>query len=532
MEHISCDVLVLGSGSAGLRAAISARQSGLDVCILSKGNPGKATCTGFSAGVMAGSSGPRSAADHLERTVLAGRGINQRELVEVLIEEAPIRLDELIRWGIRGELVDGFLFSKGRPPVMGEEIIDCLIRKNRELGTRFIGNFLVTDMVVEEGAAGLIGYRQASNEWLAFTADSVVLATGGAAALYLRHDNPQGMLGEGCRLALDVGAILQDMEFVQFYPVCLAEPGHAPLVIPPRLADCGRLISATGKDILQEYGIEERPAAESARDKLSQALFQEIFRHGQPVLLDIRGLSEEKWNIDPFASSMRRILEQKYEARHRPLRVAPAAHHTMGGVVIDVGGATSVPGLFAAGEVTGGLHGANRLGGNALSETLVFGARAGESAAEWARRGTDEDPQSILKLLNSRLLLRKRPRPAGAELLKKLRKTMWDYGGIMRDREKLTFALDNIKEMLEIYESSSDRKSIDPGHGFEFLPAARVAQLILEGALRRLETRGAHFREDYPTQNDEQWLGHLQVRAAPDGNNSWEFKPRAGTGYK
>ncbi len=129
MGHLSCDILIIGSGAAGLRAAISARETGLEVFVLSKAAPGKSTCTGFSAGVMGGARGAGSSDDHLERTLAAGRGINQRELVEILADEAPRRLDELVGWGMKAEFRNGFLFSQGRPPVLGEEIVRCLIRK-------------------------------------------------------------------------------------------------------------------------------------------------------------------------------------------------------------------------------------------------------------------------------------------------------------------------------------------------------------------------------------------------------------------
>lgn len=241
MEHISCDVLVLGSGAAGLRTAIAARQTGLDVIVISKSRPGKSTCTGFSAGVMAGSQNASSMAVHSQRTLQAGRGINQPELVELFVRDAPSRLRELMDWGIHAEFQDGYLFSKGRPPLLGQEIIRCLIAKNLELGTRFFADMPVIDLIVEDGAAAVICYVKKSGTWAAITASSLVLATGGAAALYLRHDNPNQILGDGHRLALLAGADVQDMEFVQFYPLCLAEAGRPPIVIPPRLADHGLL---------------------------------------------------------------------------------------------------------------------------------------------------------------------------------------------------------------------------------------------------------------------------------------------------
>ncbi len=287
--------------------------------------------------------------------------------------------------------------------MLGEELVRCLLKRNNELGTRFTGNMLVADLVAHRGAIGVNGYDEVAQAWVALTAKALVLATGGAAALYHRHDNPKRMLGDGYRLALEAGATLQDMEFVQFYPLALAEPGHPPLVIPPRLADCGRLLNGRGEDLLEKYGIDERPAAERARDRLSQALFKEIYRDGLDVWLHLQGLSDENWQIDPFSSALRHLLGERYGARRRPLRVAPVAHHVMGGVSIDHRGVTTVPGLFAAGEVAGGLHGANRMGGNALSETLVFGARAGTAAAEWAKQSSAYNEQSLLERLQSAL---------------------------------------------------------------------------------------------------------------------------------
>ena len=525
MEHVACDVLVLGSGAAGLRAAISAREAGLDVLVLSRAEPGKSTCTGFSAGVMGGADSS-GAGGHLERTLQAGRGINQSVLAEILCEEAPARLDELMRWGIQAEVRHGFLFAKGRPPVMGEQIVRCLIGKNRELGTRFMGNLWASGLVMENGVAGLTGFARQSGELVEFSSGAVVLATGGAAALFLRHDNPGQMLGDGWTLAIEAGALLQDMEFVQFYPLCLAEPGHAPLVIPPRLADHGLLINEGGEDILKKYGIEERPAAERARDRLSLALFQEIYRNGQRIFLDLRDITEEKWQGDPFSASMRHILGDRYGAVSRRLRVGPAAHHTMGGVIIDGQGATSVPGLFAAGEVTGGLHGANRMGGNALSETLVFGARAGNSAADWAKGNGPEERRSVLRRLRERSCALESLRGGETVLLDRIRKIMWEDGGIMRNEEGLSSALGNMREILGSFSSSGpgSKKTLTPDQvsAIELSSAARAASLILEAAVRRLESRGSHFRQDYPEQNDRQWLGHLQVKAVPNGD-VWGF---------
>jgi len=525
MEHVACDVLVLGSGAAGLRAAISAREAGLDVLVLSKAGPGKSTCTWLSVGAMGGADSSGTAG-HLTRTLQAGRGINQPVLPEILCEEAPARLSELISWGIQAEVRHGFLFAKGHPPALGGEIVNCLIRKNRELGTRFMGDLTATGLVIENGVAGLMGFSRQSGELIAFSSGAVVLATGGAAALYLRHDNPRRMLGDGWILAIEAGALLQDMEFVQFYPVCLAEPGYAPLVIPPMLADNGRLVNESGEDILRKYGIDERPAAAKARDRLSQAFFQEIYRNSQGIFLDIRDVTDEQWHSDPFSASLRPIFGDRHGGGSRPLCVAPAAHHTMGGVRIDGRGATSVPGLFAAGEVTGGLHGANRMGGNALSETVVFGARAGNSAADWAKRSGAEERRSVLKRLDERF--RAFDGPGGDEtgLLDRIRKIMWEEGGIVRNEAGLSRALGNMRDITGSFSFSGqgNKKTLNTAQmsAIELRSAARAACLILEAAIVRVESRGSHCREDYPKQNDQQWMGHLQVRTEPYGD-VWEF---------
>jgi succinate dehydrogenase/fumarate reductase flavoprotein subunit len=525
MERFSCDVLVLGSGAAGLRAAISARQAGLRVCVVSKGPLGKSTCTWISAGVMAGGFNADTIKAHLKRTLLAGRGVNQLELVETLVNEAPRRLDELRKWGIEAEFRNGYLFAKGHPPVQGEEIIRCLINRNREQGTEFLSKFIVTDLVMEDGAGMVKVLDQPSGEWQTLSARAIILATGGVSAVYFRHDNPKRMLGDGQRLALGAGAVLQDMEFVQFYPLCLCGPGIPPLVIPPKLADQGRLVNDLGEDILVKYGIQERPAGEKARDLLSQAIFTEIYRNGQKVSLDLSNVSDQQWRRDPFSASVEQILGNQHGAKHHPVQVAPAGHHVMGGVKINCDCATSVPGLFAAGEVTGGLHGANRMGGNALTETLVFGARAGVSAAHWAK-GISDSHQKILFEQMSERPVRKDSKLSIADLQTRLRKTMWEEAGVIRNENGLIRALDTVSELREITlkmpAECSRQGRVDT---IELRSATRISGLIIQGALKRKESRGAHFREDFPQQNDDKWRGHLQVRVI-NGKDEWNFQPQ------
>ncbi len=528
VERLSFDVLVLGTGAAGLRAALEARRRGLRVCALSKGKPGKATCTVFSGGVMAGTPLAASRESHLERTLMAGRGLNDVELVRVLVEEAPMRLRELVQWGMKGEFQEGYLYAQGRPPVWGEEITRCLLGMNMALGTQFLGEFAVCDMKVSDGCTAVVAWEGKSGRFVEITSRAAVLAMGGAGALFLRSDNPRGIVGEGYVLALDAGAVLQDMEFVQFYPLGLAESGLPPFLIPPRLADRGKLVNSRGEDIMEKYGITERPAAERARDRLSRALFTEIHRNGETVLLDLRGLSPREWRIDPFSASTVGLLGDRYGASRRPVRVAPMAHHIMGGVMIDPQGATSVPGLFAAGEVAGGLHGANRMGGNALSETLVFGARAGEGAADWVEGSEFSDCKAAREHLhrNSGGSGRRLRGASKVDHHRRLRQIMWEYGGILRSADGLAQALSVVGELEQdnrgCREAATDERLLQ---SLRLRMALRAARLVLEAARKRRESRGAHFREDFPEQDDPAWTGHLQVHLDSQGEIQWQFKP-------
>ena len=526
MEHIFCDVLVVGSGAAGLRAAISAKQKGLDVCVISKQAPGKATCTILSAGVFAGTEENKSSGHHLKRTLQAGRKINQKELVKVLVDEGPMHLQELKKWGINAAFHHGYLYCKGRAPYRGREIVKCLLTKNEALGTRFISGQMVADLKQMEGTFGVLAYSPGADKWLTIGAKTVILATGGTAALYLRHDNPKRMLGDGYVLAYRAGAVLQDLEFVQFYPLGLAEPGLPSFLVPPNIADYGQLFNTRGEDILNKYEILERPAAERARDKLSQALFTEIYEEDREVFLDLRKVSEHKWDENPFSASSRLLLGERYGANHRPVRVAPMAHHTMGGVCIDADGTTSLPGLFAAGEVTGGLHGANRMGGNALTETLVFGARAGEAAANWAKDRNHELKAEIFKdaAIEKFAFVQETGRSNPAELMSNLSEIVWKEAGIIRNQRGLEHAANVVNTISTKTLQSHIGSPLDVQRRIEILFGAQAASLIIQAALKRKESRGAHFREDFADQDDDNWQGHLQVRLSRNGEANWNFR--------
>lgn len=522
MERFSNDVVIIGCGAAGLRAAIAAAEEGRNVCVLSKAGHGLGTCTIMSRGHFAGTRTGWTSEQHRESTLRAGKSLNQGELVDALIRDAPERLDEMIRWGLQGVLKNGQLYAMGPPPVWGREIVRCLFERAAGLGVQFRSGLTMAGIGVVEGAAGVLCYAAERGEWVGFSSRALILATGGAGALYLRHDNPQRMLGEGYALALEAGAALRDMEFFQFLPLATAEPGRPQFPIPSTIASQGRLMNARGEEILEKYGILERPADVHARDRLSQVLMYEI-RSGDLVFLDLREVSEREWLADALGSGT--ILLNRFRAKRDPLRVAPTAHFCTGGVCIDPQGRTRVPGLYAAGEVTGGLHGANRMAGNALTEALVFGARAGKAASLWAGQTPPEEGKHIWEKMMPSLSgdLRIGTAKGSAELKKRLRKILWEDGGILRSKKGLLPAIEAATQIMDEAQHLS-LKTAPPEvqNIIELRLGSKTAILILQAALRREESRGAHFREDFPAENDSRWLGHLEVSLV-QGKPAWSF---------
>ena len=529
MEKLSCDVLVIGNGAAGLRAAIAAGEAGREVLVLSKSPPELGTCTLLSGGGLGGALGGLSRGEHRARTLHSGRGINQPDLLELFVEEAPLRIQELAAWGMKISLSSGMAMALGAPPAVGREIIRTLLDRARSAGIRFLSQVVACRLAADPPAGvGALVYEARKGLWMGLGAKAVVLATGGAGALYLRHDNPQRMTGDGYALAIQAGAKLKDMEFVQFYSMAAAEPGRPAVLIMPGVADQGRLVNDRGENLLDKYGIYDRPAASRARDRLAQAIFQEAHVEGRQVYLDLTGADTEKLSGDHLNSSNWTYVDRIFQARERPVRVAPAAHFMMGGLFITPDGATGAPGLFAAGEVVGGLHGANRLGGNALSECLVFGARAGKAAASWAGETRISQVGNLFDRLEEGIpsvACASSPRSPARDFKQLLRQILWECGGIFREKAGLTEGLQRLDRLEQ--EVSAFRPGPSPleiGRTLELRQGLLTARVILEAALRREETRGAHSRTDFPTQDDK-WKGSLVASLSSDNRLQWSFAP-------
>ncbi|MBT7976492.1 MAG: FAD-binding protein, partial [Rhodospirillaceae bacterium] len=447
METLRADVWVIGSGAAGFMAAITARLAGADVAVVGKSGPGKGTSTTFAVGAFAGPWDGQTEAAYKERVLTAGRGLNEGGMVDIAAAEAPDRFQDLIDWGLTTKSAPGVFMALpkddpgDRIPVWGREIVRCLVAKAEAVGVRFVNNLVVRAISSGESGVCLRAYGAKARQWFELRGGSVILAAGGAGALFLHHDNPKRIGGDAHTLAYEAGCVMQDMEFVQFYPVAIAEPGKPIFLIEPEGADLGHLINAAGEDILDKYNITVRPAATHARDALSQALFQEIEEHDGAVFIDLTHVTREEWSVNPISATKWAYLDANFNAWNQRLRVAPVAHFSGGGARTDLHGATSVPGFYAAGEAAGGMHGANRMGGNALTECLVFGRRAGVAATAFAKaldQGTNATAPVMVPETGE-------PQVDANALRAELCQIMWQYGGIRRDAAGLATGLEKVR---------------------------------------------------------------------------------------
>ena len=491
MDEYRSDVVVIGSGGAGLRAATAAKEEGCSVVVLSKCSPGLATCTAISNGAFGSSGFGLSEDEYYNTTMEVGYHLNNPSLVRVLSEEAPLRLQELEQKGVRFKQSHTGVVTLRRPPDSGREAVDALLNWGRTCGVHFINWFTVARLTTENGrVTGCVAIGK-DGHILTIHARAVIICTGGASAIYKFHDNPSTMLGDGYALAHQAGALLRDMEFIQFYPLIAIEP-HAPkTLIQPFLGDLGQIINDKGEDLLEKYGLTKaKPVAIKARDRLSRAMFKEYLQ-GSNVYLDLRALPEDKWN-SPFAHNVRETFVRRFRADTKPLRMIPVAHFTIGGCVIDDWGNTSAEGLFAAGESACGLHGANRMGGNALSETLVFGYRAGVSAARYAKEARQTGPGKAATLFSPTPFAQGKWKPA--EALAALREIMWNDCGPIRWKKSLLQAQEQVQQVME--EGVRCNSTGDLSKAVAVSNSMWTASAIIQGALHRQESIGAHYRED------------------------------------
>ncbi len=523
-EIIDADVLIIGSGIAGLQAALAVSRSGRKAVLVSKSPIGKANNTTLAGGGFSFATDAMSVDTHIENTLESGRFINDRKLVAFLAGQAPSKFEEIRQMGLAGRYTPQGFHCRSSALIGGPDLTGLLVRACRAAHVVFLENVMISDLAVSDGrCGGAVGFQKRSGDLIGIRAKAVLLATGGAGGIYDQNDNAPGTTGDGYALSLEAGLALLDIEFVQFYPLVYAGSGRSRLILPTPFGDWGTIVNRHGEDLKEKYGLHKKPIAVLCRDGLSQALFTEVARGNGvdgAILLDMRKAHHAGiLPGDPTISRYRKKLG--YD--QKPIKIMPACHHTMGGVKIDPYGATALEGLYAAGEVTGTLHGANRMGGNALSEGLVFGEAAGRSAAGYAESaGLSSDMNTLLQDMVS-----KRFRPLlgsgrGAsdlmELRDRLKRVLWERVGIVRDPNGLT---EGLLEIDDIHNALQDLRADHPSALCKILEcrnAVLVGKAIALAALERTESRGAHFREDVPTEDDA-WRKHIHIQLK-DGSPS------------
>ncbi len=536
-----CDVLVIGSGGAGCRAAIEARKHGLKVIIVSKGLSFKSGCTTLAEGGYNAAFGYVDEEDsteaHFKDTLKGGAYLNDPELVRILVEEAPERLEELESFGAMFDRQESGMLNQ-RPfggqtfirtcfqgDRTGHEMMMALKEEVIRQDIETMEEVFITSLITSESddtVIGACGISLKTTDFLIFQAKSTIIASGGAGWMYPVTSNAMQKTGDGYALSYHVGADLLDMEQVQFHPTGMLYPEsrRGVLITEAVRGEGGRLFNSKGERFMKKYD----PRGELAtRDVVARAIYREITegrgtqRGG--VYLDVTHLPKELIE-DKLETMLQQFLDVGIDIREEPMEVAPTAHHFMGGDRINEYGETTVKNLFAAGEVTGGVHGANRLGGNALADTQVFGRRAGEAAARNALNKKDQKnleeiyEQAAIEKDRIQSLI-KDGKYYPFEIKKELQEVMWKNVAIIRNEKGLKTAINRINELKDmlsdvkvprLYTYNKDLQDV-----LEAEKLLEVALLTAESAMIREESRGAHYRDDYPERKDE-WKKSIIIK--------------------
>ena len=551
------DFLIIGGGVAGLAAAIRIGSS-KKVLILTK-NKLKESNTQYAQGGIAIAIGAHdSPAFHLRDTLKAGDGLCSTSAVEILVKEGLLRVAELISWGAR------FDQNKDRPDLAkegahsqrriihakgdatGEEVERILVKKAKEnKNIKIKENLFVVDLLTKEGVSqGVLALNKERGEFSAFLSPVVILTTGGAGQLYKYTTNPEVANADGLAIAYRAGGALADLEFVQFHPTALYRPGAPSFLISESVRGEGGILKNANKERFMPHY--HRLAELAPRDIVARAIIKEMKKTKKDyVFLDLTNFSASEAKTR-FPTIYKTCLKYNLNLSQDLIPVAPAAHYIMGGVKTNIWGETNIPGLYAAGEVAcSGAHGANRLASNSMLEGMVFGVRSAEKALSYkslaysppGRRAFMPDtivpkgtpttsPSSSLHLVPSpqsiyereKLSLSYWRRKGGSgprserkvdykKICLRLERIMWENVGIIRSRERLGEALKEVSKFDYILglEFQDDK-------GLELQNMLTVSRLIIQSALKRKESRGAHFRLDYPQRDDNLWKKHIVVK--------------------
>lgn len=529
--------VVIGQGAAGLTAALTIARAGVRVVSLAKVRSGAATCTLYAGGGFTLGIGGLSPAEHRRLTLETGRRINVPELLDAFAGEAPSIVAFLSEVGVpfrKGGL--GLVSADDFPLLGGKPLIDALLAACSDAGVSFVTNAVAARILRDDrGVVGVECLDHESGRVFNIAATAVVLATGGSGALFPRSDNPARITGDGYWLALDCGCHLLDMEFVQFYPIGIDIPGGAHWFMDLSVIDRARVTGPTGHEFLKEMLAREgitsgREANLLARNKCTVAIARENER-GE-VLLHLEDIPAAEWRTDRYLAAIARMFPPARPAWSGPVPLHPIEHYFPGGVAIGTDGQTELPGLFACGEVTGGIDGANRVGGNALTNCVLFGRKAGVAAARHAI-GEAVPPLRLAPgardPVPASLDLPLPPAPSAADWLRSWQRSAESTGPLtlspselrralqafadecllpVRSGDKLTAGLARLNELGERLAHQAVRDRHDLLLAAENLGLWYTAAAVASAARLRTESRGAHYRADFPRE-EAAWERHI-----------------------
>ena len=520
------NVLIIGSGGAGLRAAIEAKQLGMEVTVLGK-RQRTDVHTVLAAGGINAAFGNVDKKDsweqHFADTYIEGYGLSEPEVVELMAKEAPDLVTEIDTWGANFAKLDNGNIDQRffgahtyrrtcySGDYTGRSILFSLINKAKSLDIPIHDSQYVSDLLVEDNVCfGAMAFDIQSGERTVYLADSVIIAAGGHTRLWRKSSSRRNEnTGDGFYLGLKAGCKLSDMEMVQFHPTGMVIPEDmaGTLVTEAVRGEGGKLLNSDGERFMEKYDKERMEL--STRDRVAMANYTEIVEgRGSPnggVFLDISHKGKD-FIIEKLPRMYRQFLDTlMIDISKSPMEVSPTAHYSMGGIVVSPKEHwTGVEGLFAAGEVTAGLHGANRLGGNSLAEILIFGKRAGAAASKRSEEiNTHIRSKKIIEKahenLNSSI---KNGSEVARPLQRALRNIMWENGGVVKNEEKLKEGLKKIEDLKEASKNLDVRPDSEGYQdlmlAFDLEASIVSSEATLLSALNRRESRGAHQREDFP----------------------------------